>query len=43
MQSISVSEIQRNLQKLNDFDVLEVVDKKEMSWKVTFLIADIKR
>ena len=29
MQSISVSEIQRNLQNLNDFDVLEIVDKKK--------------
>jgi len=28
MNTISISEIQRNLHKLNDFDIVEVVDKK---------------
>lgn len=37
MQSLSVSEIQRNLQNLNDFDVLEVVDKKRNVIKGYFL------
>lgn len=37
MQSLSVSEIQRNLQHLNDFDVLEVVDKKRNKVKGYFL------
>ena len=37
MQSLSVSEIQRNLQNLNDFDVLEVVDKKRNVVKGYFL------
>lgn len=37
MQSLSVSEIQRNLQNLNDFDVLEIVDKKRNVVKGYFL------
>lgn len=37
MQSLSVSEVQRNLQNLNDFDVLEVVDKKRNVVKGYFL------
>ena len=37
MQRLSVSEIQRNLQNLNDFDVLEVVDKKRNVVKGYFL------
>ena len=37
MQRLSVSEIQRNLQHLNDFDVLEVVDKKRNKVKGYFL------
>ena len=37
MQSLSVSEIQRNLQNLNDFDVVEVVDKKRNVVKGYFL------
>lgn len=37
MQSISVSEIQRNLQNLNDFDVIEIVDKKRNVVKGYFL------
>ena len=37
MKSLSVSEIQRNLQNLNDFDVLEIVDKKRNVVKGYFL------
>lgn len=37
MQSLSVSEIQRNLQNLNDFDVIEIVDKKRNVVKGYFL------
>jgi DNA-binding transcriptional regulator GbsR (MarR family) len=37
MNSISISEIQRNLHKLNDFDIVEVVDKKRHQIKGYFL------
>jgi mannose/cellobiose epimerase-like protein (N-acyl-D-glucosamine 2-epimerase family) len=37
MQQVSVSEIQRNLHKLNDFDIVEVVDKKRQLVKGYFL------
>jgi DNA-binding transcriptional regulator GbsR (MarR family) len=37
MNTISISEIQRNLHKLNDFDIVEVVDKKRHQVKGYFL------
>ena len=37
MKTISISEIQRNLHKLNDFDIVEVVDKKRHQVKGYFL------
>ena len=37
MNSVSISEIQRNLHKLNDFDIVEVVDKKRRQVKGYFL------
>ncbi len=37
MNTISISEIQRNLHKLDDFDILEVVDKKRHNTKGYFL------
>ena len=37
MQSLSVSEIQRNLKHINDFDILEVVDEKRNIVKGYFL------
>jgi len=37
MNSISVSEIQRKLHKLDDFDIIEVVDKKRNQVKGYFL------
>ena len=42
MQTLSVSEIQRNLQNLNDFDVLKVVDKKRNIIKGYFLDSKYK-
>ena len=37
MQQISISDIQRNLHKLKDFDVVEIVDKKRDIVKGYFL------
>jgi len=37
MQQISISEIQRNLHKLDSFDIIEVVDKKRGKVKGYFL------
>lgn len=37
MKSISVSEIQRNLHKLDGFDIVEIVDKKRNQLKGYFL------
>ena len=37
MEQISISEIQRNLHKLNDFDIVEVVDKKRAQVKGYFI------
>jgi DNA-binding transcriptional regulator GbsR (MarR family) len=37
MNTISISEIQRNLHKLDDFDIVEVVDKKRHQTKGYFL------
>ena len=37
MDSVSISEIQRNLHKLDDFDIVEVVDKKRNLLKGYFL------
>ncbi|HHD79397.1 MAG TPA: hypothetical protein ENK98_07185 [Epsilonproteobacteria bacterium] len=37
MNTISISEIQRNLHKLEDFDIVEVVDKKRHQVKGYFL------
>ena len=37
MEQISISEIQRNLHKLNHFDIIEVVDKKRNKVKGYFL------
>lgn len=42
MQTLSISEIQRNLQNLKDFDVLEVVDKKRNTVKGYFLNSKYK-
>ena len=48
MQQISISYIQRNLHKLNDFDIIEVVDKKstvdtlfQVQQNLHFLIKEI--
>lgn len=37
MNTISISDIQRNLHKLNDFDIVEIVDKKRHQVKGYFL------
>jgi len=37
MNTISISEIQRNLHKLDNFDIIEVVDKKRNQIKGYFL------
>jgi predicted CopG family antitoxin len=37
MQTISISEIQRNLHKLDSFDIVQVVDKKRNQIKGYFL------
>jgi len=37
MQTISISEVQRNLHKLDDFDIVEIVDKKRKEVKGYFL------
>ncbi len=37
MQQISISDIQRNLHKLKDFDIVEVVDKKRDEVKGYFV------
>ena len=37
MNTISISEIQRNLHKLDEFDIIEVVDKKRHQVKGYFL------
>jgi len=42
MNSISLSDIQRNWHKLNDFDIVELVDKKRKKF-VEKLIEDKKR
>ena len=42
MDSISLSDIQRNLHKLNDFDIVELVDKKRKKIKGYFLDSSYK-
>ena len=42
MQIVSISEIQRNLHKLNGFDIVEVVDKKRNEIKGYFLDSSYK-
>ena len=42
MQTISVSEIQRNLHKLDGYDIIEVVDKKRNQIKGYFLDTSYK-
>ncbi len=37
MNTISISDIQRNLHKLDDFDIVEIVDKKRHTTKGYFL------
>lgn len=37
MQQISISDIQRNLHKLKDFDIIEIVDKKRDKVKGYFV------
>ncbi len=37
MEQISISEIQRNLHKLDDFDIIEVIDKKRNKIKGYFI------
>jgi hypothetical protein len=37
MQTISISDIQRNLHKLDDFNIVEIVDKKRNQIKGYFL------
>jgi hypothetical protein len=37
MQSISISEVQRNLHKLDGFDIIEIVDRKRNQIKGYFL------
>lgn len=37
MQQISISEIQRNLHKLDDFDIIEIIDKKRNKIKGYFI------
>lgn len=37
MEQISISEIQRNLHKLDDFDIVEIIDKKRHIVKGYFL------
>jgi len=37
MNTISISEIQRNLHKLDNFDIIEIVDKKRHQVKGYFL------
>ncbi|RLA65644.1 MAG: hypothetical protein DRQ78_05125 [Epsilonproteobacteria bacterium] len=37
MEQISISEIQRNLHKLDDFDIIEVIDKKRDKIKGYFI------
>ena len=39
MQQLSISEIQRNLHKLDSFDIIEVVDKKRKKVKGYFIDA----
>ncbi len=42
MKTISVSDIQRNLHKLDDFNIVEVVDKKRNKIKGYFLDSSYK-
>lgn len=42
MQTISISEIQRNLHKLDGFDIVEIVDKKRNQIKGYFLDTSYK-
>ena len=42
MQTISVSDIQRNLHKLDDFNIIEIVDKKRNQIKGYFLDSSYK-
>lgn len=37
MQTISISEVQRNLHRLDDFDIVEIVDKKRKQIKGYFI------
>lgn len=42
MQVVSISEIQRNLHKFNEFDIIEVVDKRRNEIKGYFLDSSYK-
>lgn len=42
MQTISISEIQRNLHKLDDFNIVKIVDKKRNQIKGYFLDSSYK-
>ncbi len=42
MQTISISEIQRNLHKLDGFDIVEIIDKKRHKTKGYFLDSSYK-
>ena len=42
MQTVSVSDIQRNLHKLDDFNIIEIVDKKRNQIKGYFLDSSYK-
>jgi hypothetical protein len=42
MQTISISDIQRNLHKLDDFDIVKIVDKKRNQIKGYFLDSSYK-
>jgi len=42
MQTISISDIQRNLHKLDDFNVIKIVDKKRNQIKGYFLDSSYK-
>ncbi|KIM08407.1 MAG: hypothetical protein KU38_09790 [Sulfurovum sp. FS08-3] len=42
MQTVSVSQIQRNLHQLNEFDIIEIIDKKRNQTKGYFLDSSYK-
>ncbi len=42
MQTVSVPQIQRNLHQLNEFDIIEIIDKKRNQTKGYFLDSSYK-